>query len=207
MIKILALILLVLAGTALSILGWVQWRYDQFIWSNVADVPPQPVAIVFGAGIYADGHLSPMLQDRVDAAIGLYRAGKVRKLIFSGDNRFVDYDEPGRMYDYAVAQGMPPGDIVRDYAGRRTYDTCYRAAAIFGVRQAVLVTQSFHLPRALFTCNALGVEAVGLAADQRAYGSEQFYQLRDAVATLEAWLEVMIFHPLPVLGEKIDIGL
>ena len=125
----------------------------------------------------------------------------------SGDNRFEWYDEPTRMYEYAVSQGVPAEDVARDYAGRRTYDTCYRAAAIFGVSDAVLVTQQFHLPRALFTCQNLGVRAVGLVADRHSYRSTPYYALRDAAATVQAWLDVKILHPLPVLGEKIDIGL
>jgi SanA protein len=199
-------VVLVLVSAAAAFWGWVQWRAAQLTWTDFSAVPARPVAIVFGAGIRPDGSLTPMLRDRVDAAIDLYRVGKVKKLLFSGDNRFVDYDEPGRMYDYALAQGVPEEDMVRDYAGRRTYDTCYRASAIFGVRSAVLVTQAFHLPRALFTCRALGVEAVGLAAGG-AYLSDPYYRLRDLAATLVAWWDVKVFRPLPVLGDPIDIGL
>lgn len=192
---------------ALGIGGWVQIRYDRLIAVEIPAVKPRPVAIVFGAGIRPDGRLSPMLRDRMDTAIALYEAGKVRKLLVSGDNRFVDYDEPGRMYDYAVAQGVPAGDVVRDYAGRRTYDTCYRAHAIFGVTDALLVTQRFHLPRALFTCESLGVSAVGVSADRYAYRSNAYYRLRDTIASVRAWLDVKILRPLPVLGEPMDIGL
>jgi SanA protein len=200
--------LLLLSGAAaLGIWGWVQWRYDRLVQVDLATAAPRPVAIVFGAGVRPDGRLSPMLRDRMDAAIALYRAGKVRKLLVSGDNRFADYNEPGRMYDYAVAAGVPAEDVVRDYAGRRTYDTCYRAHAIFGVSEAVLVTQRFHLPRALFTCGNLGVEATGFSADARIYWSNPYYRARDAFATLRAWWDVKIWRPLPVLGDPIDIGL
>ena len=195
------------AGAAAAIWGAIQWRYDRLIWSDESAVPPRPVAIVFGAGIRPDGQLSPMLRDRMDTAVELYRAGVVRKLLVSGDNRFVDYDEPGRMYDYAVAEGLPSEDVVRDYAGRRTYDTCYRASAIFGVTQAILVTQRFHLPRAIFTCRSLGVDAIGFSADRRIYFSNPYYRLRDAFATLRAWWDVAIAHPTPVLGPKEEIGL
>ena len=172
------------AGALLAIWGWIQWRYDRPVLTNVAAVPKRPVAIVFGAGIRADGGLSPMLQDRMDAAIALYKAGKVGKLLVSGDNRFANYNEPGRMYDYAVRRGVPARDIARDYAGRRTYDTCYRAAAVFDVTEAVLVTQRFHLPRAIFTCRNLGVNSIGFSADRRAYLSNPYYRLRDAFATV-----------------------
>ena len=93
-------------------------------------------------------------------------AGKVEKLLLSGDNRTLDYNEPGAMRAYAISLGVPAEDIVLDYAGRRTYDTCFRAKAIFGVDQVLLVTQMFHLPRALYTCRALGIEAEGIPADQ-----------------------------------------
>jgi SanA protein len=194
-------------GVAAATLGWIQWRYDRLVVTDIAAAPEIPVAIVFGAGVRADGRLSPMLADRMDTAIALYSAGKVRKLLVSGDNRFVDYDEPGRMYDYAVARGVPPADVVRDYAGRRTYDTCYRAGAIFGVERALLVTQRFHLPRAIFTCRNLGVEGVGFSADRRPYWSNNYYRLRDAFATLRAWWDVKIARPLPVLGPREDMRL
>lgn len=195
------------AGTAAAIWGWIQWRYDRLVLTETAAAPRVPVAIVFGAGLRADGRLSPMLADRMDTAIALYRAGVVRKLLVSGDNRFIEYNEPGRMYDYAVARGVPPADVVRDYAGRRTYDTCYRAGAIFGIDRAILVTQRFHLPRAIFTCRSLGVDAIGFSADRRTYWSNPYYRVRDAFATLRAWWDVMIVRPLPVLGPREDMGL
>lgn len=199
-----ALVLILASG---GILAWIYADSDRHIRTDVGAVPARPVAIVFGGGIYADGSLTPMLRDRVDTAIALYRAGQVRKLLMSGDNQAPYYDEPGRMYDYAVAQGVPARNIVRDYAGRRTYDTCYRAGAIFGIREAVLVTQRFHLHRALYTCRAFGMDAVGLAADRHVYGVETYYWARDAVATLAAWLDVVLIRPTPVLGDRIDIGL
>ena len=198
---------LIVGGTAAAVWGWIQWRYDRSVVTDIAAAPEMPVAIVFGAGIRADGRLSPMLADRMDTAIDLYNAGKVRKLLVSGDNRFADYDEPGRMYDYAVAHGVPPADVVRDYAGRRTYDTCYRANAIFGVERALLVTQRFHLPRAIFTCRNLGVDGVGFSADRRPYWSNNYYRFRDAFATLRAWWDVKIARPLPVLGPREEMGL
>jgi SanA protein len=195
------------AGAAVAIWAYVQWRYDRLIWTDMNAVPARPVAIVFGAGIRPDGGLSPMLRDRMDTAMDLYRAGLVQKLLVSGDNRFVDYDEPGRMYDYAIAHGLPPEVVVRDYAGRRTYDTCYRAPAVFGVTRAILVTQRFHLPRALYTCRNLGVDAIGFSADRRTYFSNPYYRLRDALATVLAWWDVAIARPTPVLGPKEEIGL
>ena len=169
---------------------------------SVEDAPARRVAIVFGAGLWRDGTPSPVLRDRVDTAADLYFAGKVEKLLMSGDNRFEYYNEPAAMRAYAMQLGVPEQAIVLDYAGRRTYDTCYRARDIFGVNQAILVTQRFHLPRALYICNQLGLPAVGVSADRRTYraSSLTFWNLREVPATLVAWWEVNISHPLPVLG-------
>jgi SanA protein len=161
------------------------------------------VAIVFGAGLRWDGTPSPVLRDRVATAAQLYFDGKVHKLLMSGDNRYLDYNEPGAMQAYALQLGVPAEDIVLDYAGRRTYDTCYRARDIFQVESAILVTQTFHLPRAIYVCNRLGLPAVGVSADQRLYRrpARLFWSLRETLATLIALWEVHIARPLPVLGD------
>jgi SanA protein len=172
--------------------------------ASLEDVEPRPVAIVFGAGLTRDGLPTAVLRDRVQTAVELYLAGKVQKLLMSGDNRFVDYNEPAAMRDYALELGVPEDDIVLDYAGRRTYDTCYRAKEIFGVNQAILVTQRFHLPRAILICNGLGIDGVGVSADQRTYRklSRFIWNLRELPATLIAYVDTFITRPLPVLGEK-----
>lgn len=168
-----------------------------------AEVPARRVAIVFGAGLWRDGSPTPILQDRVATAAELYFAGKVEKLLLSGDNRFVNYNEPEAMRRYAVSLGVPNEALVLDYAGRRTYDTCYRAAAIFGVKEAILVTQAFHLPRAIYLCNHLGVDGIGVEADRRIYrrSSMAYWTVRELLATVNALWEVHITRPLPVLGE------
>jgi SanA protein len=149
-----------------------------------------------------------MLQDRVETAVRLYEAGRVQKLLFSGDNRFANYNEPGRMMDYAIARGVPAEDIQLDYAGRRTYDTCYRARDIFQLEAAILVTQDFHLPRALFICRSLGLDAVGVAADLQPYGrrSVAWSKGREFLATLVALFDVIRRRPAPVMGEPIPIS-
>lgn len=166
-----------------------------------------PVAIVFGAGLRWDGTASPVLRDRVRAAVELYQNGKVKKLLFSGDNRFIDYNEPGAMQDYALELGVPSDDIVLDYAGRRTYDTCYRANSIFKVESALIVTQKFHLPRALFLCKQLGINSVGVNADLREYSnySLRYWNFREIFATIAAIWDIWIQRPVPVLGEELPI--
>ncbi len=167
------------------------------------DAPESRVAIVFGAGLLRDGTPSPVLKDRVAAAVRLYKAGKVEKILMSGDNRFEYYNEPASMQSYAVELGIPEEDIVLDYAGRRTYDTCYRARSIFGLSNAVLVTQRYHLPRAIFTCRGLGLDAQGVMADLREYSDHSlwFWNLRELPASLVAVWQVWVTQPEPVLGD------
>jgi SanA protein len=204
-----ALVLLALAvlGVLLPLLlrAWVGRRQANQIYTAVAETPPMPLAIVFGAGYWPSGRLSDALADRMDTAIDLYRAGKVNKLLLTGDNRFVDYNEPAVMAEYALARGVPRQDLVLDYAGRRTYDSCYRAGAIFGVERAVLVTQAFHLPRALYTCDRLGLDVVGVVADRHRYIRASWFRFRELFALLRAWLDVNLLRPLPVLGDPIPV--
>ena len=169
---------------------------------NIEDVPNNRIAIVFGAGLWSNGKPTPVLRDRVSTAADLFFSGKVEKLLMSGDNRYVEYNEPGAMRRYALELGVPDEVIVLDYAGRRTYDTCYRARVIFGLKQAILVTQKFHLPRALFTCNLIGIKSVGVLADRREYSlrSLVYWHLRELPATITAFWQVLVTHPLPVLG-------
>jgi SanA protein len=186
---------------------WFERKCHDRIYASVEDVPPHPVAIVLGAGLWPDGSLTPILADRVATAADLYHAGSVHKLLFSGDNRFVNYNEPQRMLEHAVRLGVPEEDVVLDYAGRRTYDTCYRARAIFGVEQAVVVTQRFHAARALYLCDALGVEAVAVLADRQDYSMRRVgWETREYLALALAWWDVNVRQPLPVLGEPLPIG-
>jgi vancomycin permeability regulator SanA len=178
-------------------------RYRDRIYTNAGSVPARRVALVFGAGYWPDGTPSDVMKDRVEAAVELYRAGHVQKVLFSGDNRFDNYNEPGTMREYALRLGLPEEDIVLDYAGRRTYDTCYRAHDVFGLREVVLVTQRYHLARALYTCERLGLDAVGYVADRRPYVYIRSYWAREVPALLLAWWELWVSHPVPVLGEPI----
>ncbi len=169
---------------------------------DAENVPSTPVAIVFGAGLRRDGQPTIVLRDRVAMAAQLYTAGKVKKILMSGDNRFIDYNEPQAMREYAWSLGVPDEDIVLDFAGRSTYETCYRAKAIFGLEEAILVTQRFHLPRALYTCHTLGLRAVGVTADWHSYRRNAilFWQFRELFATLNAFWNLHFRRPLPVLG-------
>ena len=167
------------------------------------DTDSRPAAVVFGAGLRRDGSPTAILRDRVETAVRLYKDGKVQKILMSGDNRFLEYNEPGSMKEYAISLGVPEQDIVLDYAGRRTYDSCYRAKAIFGLQSALLVTQEFHLPRAIYTCTNLGMDVKGIPATGRSYrqSSILFWNLREIPATIVSLWENHISHPIPVLGD------
>jgi SanA protein len=162
-------------------------RYGPQIYVDPVGVPGGRTALVFGAAV-RNGRPTTVLRDRLDAAIQLYQMGKVERLLLSGDGRELNYDEPGAMARYAIENGVAAEDVVLDRQGLRTYASCYRAAEVYDLQELVLVTQTFHLPRALFTCELLGIKAVGLAADQRAYRSANWYSLREMIAlTVAAW--------------------
>ncbi len=202
------LLLTFLAGFALLTYAYLDVTYcyrDRIL--PPEEVDPRPVAIVFGAGVYPDGRLSPMLADRVATGVALYKAGKVQKLLMTGDNSIPTYNEPWRMADYAIQLGVPEEDIAFDYAGRRTYDSCWRAKHIFGLERVVLVTQRFHLPRAIYLCQEVGVDAVGVAADRRVYPRRTlaWLALREVLARVRAWLDVHLLKPQPIGGDPIDI--
>lgn len=167
------------------------------------EVPTTKVAIVFGAGLLRDGSAGPVLSDRMLTAVNLYQTGKVEKILVSGDNRFVEYNEPEAGRQYALERGVPDEDIVLDYAGRRTYDTCYRAKYIFGVDEAILVTQDFHMPRALALCNWFGLHSVGVESNNRYFlkRSRAWWNFRETFAVFQAAWDLMVTKPLPVMGE------
>jgi len=158
-----------------------------------ADVPAQPVAIVFGAGVYADGTPTPMLADRILAGVALYRAGKVKRLLMSGDNRVPEYNEVGVMREFAMMQGVPAEAIAVDRFGLNTFATCDRARREFGIDRATLVTQNYHLPRAVYLCRGVGIETVGFGVRDwgvYTYSGMLEYSLRESIATVKAWWQL-----------------
>jgi SanA protein len=205
MLKFLRALILTLIVLGLIVLLGPRILTSLLSWSriyNMDNAPSERVAIVFGAGLTYSGQPTAILKDRVETAAQLYFSGKVEKLLMSGDNRTIYHNEPGAMRDYALALGVPPKAIVLDYAGRRTYDTCYRARAIFGIDSALLVTQGFHLPRALFLCHALGLKASGVQANNHHYWPPLLliWNVREQLATVGAFIDVYLSRPQPVLG-------
>ena len=178
---------------------------DDKMQTSITEIPtenPPRIAIVFGAKVWDSGEPSPVLYDRVLTAVELYRAGRVKKLLMSGDNPTANYDEPTAMKKTAMELGVPENDIVLDFAGRRTYDTCFRAKEIFEIEKAILVTQEFHQARALYLCNNLGVNSIGITANRREYEGNDYWKFREFFSVASAWFEMNFLPFEPIQGNK-----
>jgi vancomycin permeability regulator SanA len=187
----------VLAGT----IGFVRVSAAAYL-HTAESVPAAPVALVLGARVFPSGTPSPFLAARLDLAHQLYREGKVRVVLVSGDNMAPEYNEPDAMRGYLIDAGMPPEDVVADYAGFDTYDSCVRAQRIFGVDQLIVVTQGYHLPRAVATCRALGLDATGVGDYTQQYTrSWRRGALRDQLATVKTVID-LVTRREPVLGPR-----
>lgn len=167
---------------------------------TVASVPEAPVALVLGAQIYPDGTPSPYLKGRLDTAKRLYDAGKVQAILVSGDNGDDHYNEPDGMRRYLIRKGVPASQVIADYAGFDTYDSCVRAKRVFGVDELIVVTQGYHLPRALTTCRLVGLTARGVGDYTTDYGPVWRYgQFRELGANLKMVIDV-VTRRTPTLG-------
>ncbi len=174
--------------------------------ASVPALDPAPVAIVLGAGLRTDGTPSDALADRLTQAVELYRMRKVLKLLLSGDHGADDHDEVNGMRRWVVEHGVAPQDVFCDHAGFSTWETFARARGIFGVERAIVVTQEFHLERALFTAAANGIEAEGVPCDARTYVNATRYEMREFGSRCKAWLQSHGLLPSSsVGGEPISI--
>ena len=172
---------------------------------DVDGVRHAQVAIVPGALVQPDGRLSGMLDDRVDGAIALYEAGKVDTILVSGDHGRLGYDETDTMRDALLSHGIPARAIFTDYAGFDTWSTMERARKIFGVNSAIVVTQGFHMARALYLAKSAGIEAQGLVADQSGYGRKgEESEVRELLARVKGVGEG-VTHPSVMGGPKLPI--
>jgi len=168
----------------------------QKIYIDVEKVPAYDMAIVFGAGIKENREPNDMLRDRLDTVAELYYSGKVKKMLLSGDHSDDDYNEPQVMYDYLTNQhNISQDDLIRDYAGLRTYDTCARAKNVLNINKAILISQGYHLSRAIFTCNSLNLESSGLSATKYDYQRESFFKIREILALHKAVWDIFISPP------------
>lgn len=166
---------------------------------------PYDCILVLGAGVKGDSP-SDMLRDRLDTAIELYKKGIAPKLLMSGDHGDVDYDEVNVMKNYAIEQGVPSEDIFMDHAGFSTYESMYRAREIFGAERVVVVSQKYHLYRALYIGRSFGMDVCGVNADLRDYNNEFYQETREIVARFKDFF-YCIFKPEPTyLGEPIALS-
>lgn len=192
---LIAIVFLIVLALPRKILAW---RYAAKIYSP-EEAPTRSVAIVFGAGLRRDGRPSAVLADRVLVAARLYLEDKVPLILVSGSVRAPSYNEPEAMRDLAIELGVAPEDILLDSRGSRTYDTCLHAKQEFGLDHVILISQRFHLPRALTICDALGIDAVGATADLHEYSAraQRFWHLREYPAALVAIWDAYITRSLP----------
>lgn len=166
------------------------------------DAPEADVALVFGALVSEDGDVSWPLKWRLETACGLYKKGLVDRILVSGDNRFKNYNEPMAMKQWLIDNGVPADRIACDYAGRRTLDSCARAARLWGVRgKVILVSQAYHLPRALYLAKSWEMDAVAVAADRGTYRRDVY---RECLARVKAWLDVNVLGTGPSLWGPVE---
>ncbi|MGH9766405.1 MAG: SanA/YdcF family protein [Blastocatellia bacterium] len=203
--RFLLVVLVIIALGLLYVHGAVH-RYDDRIINNPNSLdtrgwPSPRVAVVFGASVYGNGALSPILADRVETAIGLYRARKVDRILVSGDARHPSYNEPKAMYEYLISHGALPKDVIVDTSGRSTYETCLRAKEAFGLTRAVLVSQGFHLSRALYIANQLGLDAVGMAGDMGTEQKIDYQGVREWAAEVKAFFNLHFIPPTASLED------
>jgi SanA protein len=189
----------------LGINAGVKYYANPYCYLYPKNMPNSPVAIVFGAGLYGNNRPSNYLQDRLDTGIELYKKGKVKKLLLSGDNGRDEYDEITVMKQYCTLHNVDSADIYLDYAGFDTYSTIYRAKAIFKVDSAILVTQNYHLDRAILLGKQKGLTVFGAIADKQKYGSFRRNKAREYLAVIKSIIDLVRDREPRFLGETVDI--
>ncbi|WP_431727778.1 SanA/YdcF family protein [Verrucosispora sp. TAA-831] len=193
-----------LTGGAWASTGWIRSGADGRTYT-ADEVPEAPVALVLGTRVQPDGTPSTFLSARLEIARELYATGKVRAILVSGDNMRHDYNEPEAMQRWLVDRGVPAEKVVLDYAGFDTYDSCARAKRIFGVDRATVVTQSFHLARAVTVCRHLGVDANGVGDETVRVSNDRTWRIsstREYGAGLKAAVDVLSGRDPVHLGER-----
>lgn len=206
-IKLAGLLSLLAIGGVAAANGWVLYSAADHEYDTVEALPARSVAIVLGAGVYGDGTPSQALEDRLSMALDLYQAGKISRVLVSGDHGKRYYDEVNAMSRWLIERGVKPADVFRDHAGFRTFDSMVRARKIFQVEDAVICTQGFHQPRAIFLAREAGIDAVGAPADRRRYADRHVATVRESLARTLAVLDVYVLPTKPKhLGPPIPIS-
>ena len=209
--RIILLLLLLAAITGglivFGINGYVVLSSKQQILTpeNAAALSDVDCILVLGCGVRPDGQPSAMLADRLQRSVELYKAGVSQKLLMSGDHGQVNYDEVNVMKQYALKNNIPSQDIFMDHAGFSTYESMYRAKAIFQAKKVVIITQQYHLYRALYIANTLGLEAYGVAADYRNYAGQFYRDAREILARDKDFFQCILKTKPTYLGETIPV--
>ena len=208
--KILICIAAVLAAAVmlpLAVSGYVKLSTkDMIVNSGNVIEGEYDCILVLGAGVWSGGRPSHMLADRLDVAIDAYKAGGAPKLLMSGDHGRKEYDEVNVMKDYAIQAGIPSEDVFMDHAGFSTYESLYRAKEIFGADKIIIVSQEYHLYRALYIAKSLGIEAYGVASDYRTYYGQTSRELREILARSKDVLSCLFKVKPTYLGESIPLS-
>lgn len=205
-ISLVTIAFLLLGILAVSILDYyIKTSSKPYTFKTINKLPDAHTVIVLGASVTSNGNLSVMLRDRVESALFLYNEGKVKRFLLSGDNATVNYNEPKAMKKYLIERGVPEDHIYLDYAGFDTYDTMYRSKAVFEVQSAIIVTQEFHLPRAIYIARKMGLSYTGYTGDKRIYAHQDYNAKREFLANIKAYLELAFRKEPTYLGSKIPI--
>lgn len=195
-------VVLVFAGTNAAAILTTQ---DDIVDQQAAASFDADAIIVLGASVYPDGTPSGILQDRLDDGIALYFAGVAPKIIMSGDNGTESYNECWAMKQYAISQGVPSEDVFCDHAGFSTYETMYRARHVFGAERIVVATQTYHLYRALYDAQGVGMEAIGVPSDYGEYANQSWYDIREVFARTKDFFQVLMKTPSTYVGDPISL--
>ena len=195
-------VVLVFAGTNAAAILTTQ---DDIVDQQAAASFDADAIIVLGASVYPDGTPSGILQDRLDDGIALYFAGAAPKIIMSGDNGTESYNECWAMKQYAISQGVPSEDVFCDHAGFSTYGTMYRARHVFGADRVVIATQTYHLYRAVYDAQGVGMEAIGVPSDYGEYVNQSWYDFREVFARTKDFFQVLFSVPSTFVGDPISL--
>ncbi|MDD5639621.1 MAG: ElyC/SanA/YdcF family protein [Candidatus Pacebacteria bacterium] len=201
---VLAIIFIILSAIILINYTIIQESKD-LIYKEISQIPNAQTALILGASVKPNKEMSDVFRDRVDSAIELYSTGKISKIIVSGDHGKKYYDEVNTAKKYLLEKGIPPENIFLDHAGFDTYDSLYRAKYIFNAKSIIIVTQNFHLPRAIFIAKKLGHNVYGFSADLHQYDDANKMFIREIFADVKAYFDVLLEEKPKLLGPKINL--
>ncbi len=189
-IKISFIIILLVSFVAGGIMITVRNEFQDKVYPSVENLPEDSTMVVLGASVYRDRTPSDALEDRLDMAVRAYRANKVKRIILSGDDGRWAQEEVQTMLNYMYNRDVPDSIVIVDGNNARTFDSCYRLKNELRQNDVVLITQGFHMPRALYLCNKMGLDAWGLESDLRMYKDIVWFTVRDWMASLLAWWDI-----------------